>query len=219
MDAAVLQLIAGGDAPVRVVVTALAGAPGREVDTADAHGVAYYRALGADAVAAPDARQDPDGALAQLATAQLVVLPGGSPARLLDALQQTPVGGWLVEAVRNGTAVSGASAGAMVLCGWTVLPDRSGPHGPAVVPGLGIVEGAVVVPHWNGGRDDWLRSIAAGTPDGTEVLGLAEQSGVLLRDGELAAVGTAPVRLLATDRDLVPGDTRRLGGGGPQTAS
>lgn len=218
MDARVLREVGSGTGPAKVVVTALASSPGREVETAQSHAVAYYTGFGHDAGAAPDARQDPDGALAELATADLVVLPGGSPTRLLDALTQTPVGPWLVEAVRSGTAVSGSSAGAMVLCAWTVLPDRAE---LTVVPGLGIVAGTVVVPHWSGrgGRDDWLQAIEAAVPAGTEVLGLAEQSGVLVLGDELTAVGTGPVHLLTTHREQPPGSTWRRGPQGPRTAS
>lgn len=210
MDARVLRRAAPADGPARVVITALAGAVGREATTAEGHGVEHYRRLGADAVAAPDARVDPDGALAALREAHLVVLPGGSPSRLLEALRSTPVGDWLVEAVRAGTCVSGASAGAMVLGSWTVLPDRTGPHGVAVEPGYDLLD-VVVVPHWSGGssRRDWLRAVEATVPAGTEVLGLPEESGVLLRAGELAAVGQTPVALVRQGRELAPGQTWR----------
>ena len=71
----------------RVVVTALAGTVGRDYRTATDNGVRHFRGLGAtDVVAAPDVREDPEGALAALRTARLLVLPGGSPSRLLAAL-------------------------------------------------------------------------------------------------------------------------------------
>jgi cyanophycinase-like exopeptidase len=207
MDARVLDQVGSKVAGrPRVAVTALAGAPGREATTAEQHGLVHYRALGADAVAAPDARHDPNGAIEVLAGADLVVLPGGSPTRLLQALRSTPVGEWLVGAVAQGTALSGASAGAMVLCGWTVLPDAG--DGPTVVRGLGVVDGVVVVPHWSSaaGRPDWLRVLAATVPAGTEVLGLPEASGVLLSAGRLTALGEQPTWLLHQQRELVPGD-------------
>lgn len=190
----------------RVVVVALAAAPGHEHRTAAANGVAHYRGLGADAVAAPDARDDADATQKVLSSADLVVLPGGSPSRLLTALRETPVGALLADLVDSGVAVSGASAGAMVLCGWTVLPDRAGPTRPSVAPGLGLVDGAVVVPHWSGGRGDWLDAIAAAVPAGTAVLGLPEESGVLVHDGVLTAVGRHPTRLLHRQRDVLPGE-------------
>jgi cyanophycinase-like exopeptidase len=180
----------------RAVVTALAGAPGRDYDTATANGVRHLAALGADVTGAPDARSDPAGAAAALSGARLLVLPGGSPARLLTALTTTPVGDAVRAVLADGGVVMGASAGAMVLCPWTVLPDR----GRAIERGLGVVPPLLVVPHWHG-SSDWL---AAAPADG-EVLGIPEESGVLVADGVLTAVGRSATRLVRAGRDLPPG--------------
>ena len=189
--------------PGPVVVTALAGAPGREYATATAHGVAHYRSVGAeDVVGAPDVREDPDGALDALRRARLLVLPGGSPARLLRVLQGTPVGTVVTDLHASGGLVMGSSAGAMVLCAWTVLPEGS----PTVVPGLGLVPGLLVVPHWSGApRPDWARAVERGAPAGTTVLGLPEESGVLVEGGRLTALGVASARLGADD--VAPGSS------------
>jgi hypothetical protein len=106
----------------------------------------------------------------------------------------------------------GASAGAMVLCAWTVLPDRRGPTGLAVAPGLGVVPGALVIPHWSGGssRGDWLRAIKDSVPDDITVLGLPEESGVFVEDGVVTAVGQLPTRLWTEERDLPLGDSWRV---------
>ena len=192
MDAQLLSL-AGGP----VVVTALAGSPGSDYRTATANGVRHFSALGAtDVVAAPDAREDRGAALDVLRTARLVVLPGGSPSRLLDALQASGADHVLADVLAAGGALMGASAGAMVLCEWTVLPDR----GMRVVPGLGLVPGVVVVPHWSGGRPDWLRAIDGAVPAEVAVLGLPEESGVLVRDGARTPVGRSAVVSLRDGR-------------------
>jgi len=192
MDA---QLLSLADGPV--VVTALAGSPGSDYRTATANGVRHFSALGAaDVVAAPDAREDRDAALDVLRTARLVVLPGGSPSRLLDALQATGADRVLADVLAAGGVLMGASAGAMVLCEWTVLPDR----GMQVVPGLGVVPGVVVVPHWSGGRPDWLRAIDGAVPAEVAVLGLPEESGVLVRDGARTPVGRSAVVSLRDGR-------------------
>ena len=190
MDAELLRR-AGGP----VVVTALAGAVGREYRTASDNGVRHFRALGAtDVVAAPDAREDPAAALEALRRARLLVLPGGSPSRLLDALRATGVDRVVTELLADGGVVSGSSAGAMVLCRWTVLPDRPG---PAVERGLGVVPDVLVLPHWSGsGRDDWLRAVDAAVPAEVEVLGVPEQSGVLVDGPSFTAVGAAATSLL-----------------------
>jgi cyanophycinase-like exopeptidase len=200
-------------ADMPVVVTALAAEPGRDYRTATDNGVSHYRALGAaEVVAAPDVRDNPVEALAVLRTAGLLVLPGGSPSRLLTALNASPVGELVIDLVAAGGTVMGASAGAMVLCTWTVLPDRRGPTGLAVAPGLGVVPGALVIPHWSGGssRGDWLRAIKDGVPDDVAVLGLPEESGVLVAGGVVTAVGQLPTRLVAEERDLPLGDSWRV---------
>ena len=202
------RLLAAVDGPV--VVAALAGAPGREYRTANDHGVSHFRTCGAsDVVGAPDVREDPDEALRVLRTARLVVLPGGSPSRLLTALRSSEVAQLLIQLVADGGAVMGASAGAMVLGSWTVLPDRRSPEGGlAVEAGLGLAPGLAVVPHWSGGssRGDWLRALAA-APDPVRVLGLPEESGVLLHGGATEVVGRSAVRVVDERRDVPVGTT------------
>ena len=205
MDAALVRRAAG-----RVVVTALAGAPGPEYDVATANGVRHFRALGVDdVIGAPDAREDPAAALEILCTARLLVLPGGSPSRLLSALTQTGVDAVVRGLLAAGGVVMGASAGAMVLCPWTVLPDQRTGGSLAVEPGLGLVGDLLVVPHWSGGssRGDWLRSIEAAVPATTTVLGIPEESGILVEGEVLTAVGRSATRLLHEARDLQPGDS------------
>ncbi|MDT7570718.1 MAG: cyanophycinase [Actinomycetota bacterium] len=194
----------------RVVVTALAGQRGRDYDTATANGVRHFRAVGAgDVVGAPDAREDEAAALAAVASARLLVLPGGSPARLLRALTDTAVGDAIAALLQGGGVVMGASAGAMVLCPWTVVPDRRSGGSLAVEPGLGLVGDVLVVPHWSGGssRGDWLRSIEKAVPASTTVLGIPEESGIVVEGDTLTAVGTSATRLLHEERDLLPGDS------------
>ena len=208
MDRALLERVDG-----RVVVSALAGEQGGDYATASARGVAHFRALGAqDVVAAPDVRERPGDALDVLRTAGLVVLPGGSPSRLLTALRSTPVGDLLRELLDRGASLMGASAGAMVLGSWTVLPDRRGPSGPQVVEGLGLVPGVLVVPHWSGGssRPDWIRAIEAAVPAEVEVLGIPEESGVEVEGPQLTAVGREGTSLLRAGTHLEVGERHRL---------
>lgn len=204
MDADLVRR-AGG----RIVVSALAGEPGRDYDTATAKGVSHFRAVGGrDVVGAPDARLDATAALDVVAGARLLVLPGGSPSRLLAALRDTGMDSAIGALLDDDGIVMGASAGAMVLCPWTVLPDRRATGNLAVAPGLGLVGPLLVVPHWSGGssRGDWLRSIDAAVPTTTTVLGIPEESGVLVEGNELTAVGAAATQLVSHRRDLRPGD-------------
>lgn len=199
MDA---DLLRRADGPV--VVTALAGTVGRDYATASAHGVRHFRELGAtDVVAAPDAREDRDAALTVLRTARLLVLPGGSPSRLLEALRATGVDEVVHELLADGGVVSGSSAGAMVLGGWTVLPDQR----TSVVAALGVVPQVLVVPHWSGPRADWLRAVEDAVPPDVTVLGIPEQSGVVVVDGALTAMGSAPTALVRDGRELAVGES------------
>ena len=193
----------------RVVVSALAGSPGSDYRTATANGVRHFRALGAaDVVGAPDARDQPVAAIDVLRSARLLVLPGGYPTRLLEALQQTAVGQLVAELLADDGVVMGASAGAMVLCPWTVLPDRRGDQGPVVEPGLGLVPAVVVLPHWRAGshRADWAQGIQAKAGDGVQLLGLPEESGVIVEGTSFTAVGQSPSRLISQGRDLAIGE-------------
>jgi cyanophycinase-like exopeptidase len=149
MDAAMLagSGSTAGSRPVRVLIAPFAGRPGRERSVAADNATRWYRSLGAEQIStAPD--QD-DTFAESLRGADLLVLPGGSPSRLVEAL--APHRDALRAANEFGLAISGASAGAMVLCRWTVLPGAE----LRTVPGLGLVGVDLVLPHFRGGTD-WL---------------------------------------------------------------
>ena len=204
MDSALLARVGA----VPVVVVALAAEPGRDYASASAHAVDYYSSLGAaDVVAAPDARTDPEGAVAAVRRSGLVVLPGGSPNRLLTGLRGTAVGDAVRDVLAAGGAVSGASAGAMVLCAWTVLPEQGRPE---LVEGLGVVPRSLALPHFSGDVR-WLDAVSDRLPADVTVLGLAECAGVLAVGPDYArvtAVGAEPTRLLgARDQQLAVGSS------------
>jgi hypothetical protein len=93
-----------------------------------------------------------------------------------------------------------------------VLPDKRTSGALAVEPALALVPDVVVVPHWSGGssRGDWLRAIEAAVPAGAQVLGIPEESGVLVEDEVLTAVGVGATRLLSAGRDLSSGESWAL---------
>jgi len=138
----------------RVHVLAGAARIGSDHDGATKRALDHYGRLGVAGIGVPDARVDRNGALASLSALDpmqdLVVLPGGSPSSLLDVLVSGDgrVGALVVAHHRAGGAISGASAGAMVLCTSMARPDRSGD----VVDGLGLVDG-LALPHWTMNSD------------------------------------------------------------------
>lgn len=172
LDATVLGLT---DGPV--VVLAGAARPGSDYAGASARATAHYSELGAEVMAAPDPRDDGPACLAALGRVGLLVLPGGSPASLRDVLSG-PVGERVVELHHTGVAISGASAGAMVLCERLVVPDR----GAQIVDGLGFVPG-LALPHWSPtGGPRWHVDVEP-------LWGLPECGGVLIEDGRVVAAG------------------------------
>lgn len=163
-------------------VAVLAGAArvGSDYAGASQRARTHYEALDASVAVVPDPREDLDAALEALGTdIGLIVLPGGSPSGLLDVLTG-PVGDRLVQLHSTGTSVSGASAGAMVLCASTALPDRR--DGPGTAPALGLVPG-LALPHWTPGSERrWP------VPD-VLLWGLPECGGALIDGDETIAVG------------------------------
>lgn len=185
MDADLVAFAGGG----LVVVVPLAARPGADYASAGENGVRHFASLGATATVAPDYRREPGAAVAAVAGAGLVVLPGGSPSALRSSVFGTPMGDALAAVLGRGRVVMGASAGAMVLTEWMVLPDAGG----AVVPGLNHVPGVLVLPHYTGGRPRMT------APEGVDLLGLPECSGVIVRGEEIVAVGARPAIRIGAD--------------------
>ncbi len=178
MDRTVLGRCAG-----RVVVLAGAARPGSDYAGASARTVAHYGRLGADVEVIPDPRDDPRRSLDALADGVgLIVLPGGSPGGLLDVLAITDrgrtIGDRVVGLWSAGTAISGASAGAMVLCERSAVPG-----GATTAAGLGLVPG-VAIPHWTPGSERrWT------VADTLLLWGLPECGGVLIDHTGMIGVG------------------------------
>ncbi len=198
MDRAVLERSTG-----TAVVLAGAARPGSDYAGASARTIAHYARLGITVEVVPDPRDDHAAALAALDDGVgLVLLPGGSPGGLLDVLitrsaDGSTIGERLLALWSTGTAISGASAGAMVLCEQTATPDRHG----GFAPGLDLVPG-VAIPHWSPGSERrWS------LPD-TLLWGLPECGGVLIENESMIALGqgTASIRIERTWRAI---DRRR----------
>jgi cyanophycinase-like exopeptidase len=145
-------------------------------------GAGQARRLGVEAVPVPaldrSSADDPDVA-APIEGAGLVYLSGGSPAYLADSLRGTRVWTAVLGAWRAGAALAGCSAGAMALAQWMVsirAPEA------APEPGLGVVPGILVVPHFDRFRR-WMgrgpEAVAARLPDGVVLVGIDEETAIV----------------------------------------
>ncbi len=176
------RMIPGGETDRDLILVApFAARPGGERRAAGENARRWYLALGARRVEV--AWEEGAEFSELLATAGLLVMPGGSPERLLGAL--SPSADALRLALEQGTAISGASAGAMVLCRWTVLPGSP----TRVTRALSLVPVDLVLPHFRGGTQ-WIEPARRILPEDAVVLGIPERSGVLVRpDGSLESAG------------------------------
>jgi cyanophycinase-like exopeptidase len=115
-----------------------------------------------------------DAAFAEmLRSADLIYLPGGDPDIIPKLFYGTPAGHALAEAHHNGTILAGASAGAMALAEWSWTPQGG-------APGLGLVRGLVVVPHYDEVRRmAWQAGLDKVAPMGFGYLGLEERTGII----------------------------------------
>lgn len=180
MDADLLDRSPAGD----VVALAGAAAPGREFEIAGRNAVRYYsRLTDRRVIAVDDPRTNPGAFVEAAESAAVVVLPGGSPRRLLDVLVGDVREALVAVSTRGGT-ISGASAGAMVLCTFTALP------GAGVTEGLGLVPG-LAIPHFDG-SNWWDLDVDGDVPR----WGLPECGGVVFHSGSVTAVGAVGAQRL-----------------------
>ncbi len=111
--------------------------------------------------------------------AGLIYLSGGNPPHCAATLRGTRVWDAVLAAWRGGAALAGCSAGAMALTAW--VPDLRHPT-RAADPGLGVVPGVRVIPHFDR-FPRWIPDIVARyllrAPEGTSVLGVDEDTAVL----------------------------------------
>lgn len=182
------RLIAGR--PPRYVQIPLAAAPEGEQVLARWLGLGAAQAdrLGVEqvAVVARDRHDADDPALAaEVAGAGLVYFSGGNPGYLAASLRDTTLWRAVVAAWEAGAALAGCSAGAMALTSWA---PSSRTWGRAVEPGLDLVPGWRVIPHFDR-FGAWMPSPilrrVAQTPDGVTTVGIDEETALVTGlDGE-----------------------------------
>jgi cyanophycinase-like exopeptidase len=163
----------------------------RQAAAAGALAHQQWTRLGARArVVLPRSGSDPE-AIETVAGADVIVLPGGVPNRLMAGLEGTPILDQIVSRWKAGAGVTGSSAGAIDLFAKRI---RLYPPNPfRLIPGLGLLHGYVAAPHF-----DRLRVVRWFSPvierlEGLGVIGLDESTGLVGRDGAMQVLGAGSV--------------------------
>jgi cyanophycinase-like exopeptidase len=134
-----------------------------------------------------------------LGEADIVVLTGGVPGRLVRALGASQVWERVLDVWRGGTALSGSSAGAIALFAWRLA--LRAPHPLRLVPGLGPLDGYVCVPHFERfvrplpALHPWVRRTERGM-HGAGIVGIDEATALVIADGGHEVVGRGGVTII-----------------------
>jgi cyanophycinase len=179
----------------------------RQAKAAGALARAHWTRLGARArTIIPESGDDPV-ALEMIEEADVIVLPGGVPNRLVSALQGTPILEQIVARWIHGAAVSGSSAGAIALFEWRLnlyLPDPF-----RLIPSFGLLSGFVAAPHFDRLRVARWHSPFIARLDGLGVIGLDESTGLVGRDGTFQILGLGSVTVVMPDHiEVFPAGSR-----------
>lgn len=186
----------GVEPTVVILPTAAAGENPEEWAT---RGVRHFLDLGARSIALMvldrSHAEDPDNVRA-IRDADLLYISGGKPARLLDAIEGSPLWRGFLLARGAGAWLLGSSAGAMVLGDWTLVhrPEDGDGTPTQWMPGLGMIQGAAVVPHF----DAWTESedLVLALGGACDVFGIDEDTALLLEGGSARVLGAGAVRYI-----------------------
>lgn len=191
------ELLAGiGASPNVVILPTAAG--GEDPQDWALRGVEHFWRLGARSVGLMvlDRSHAEDPAhVDTIRRADLLYISGGKTARLLAALEGSPLWMGFLEARADGAWLVGSSAGAMALGDWALVHRPEDGHGTPTqwMPGLGMLQGYAVVPHF----DTWVE--AQGLTDqiraACTVFGIDEDTALLLDEGHARVAGRGVTRV------------------------
>lgn len=129
--------------------------------------------------------------------AGLIYLAGGDPGRTVRLLAGTPVWEAIVAAWRGGAALAGSSAGAMALCGWTLVRDRWPGHDTRrPLDALGVVRDCALLPHFETFGDRWIPSARAALGEHVPLVGVDERTAAVWRGSVWTAAGPGGVTVV-----------------------
>ncbi len=173
----------------------------------------HYEAMGVEPVGLDvrTRRDAEDPAIAaSVEGAGLVYLSGGDPHHLSDTLRDSALWLAIVAAWREGAALGGCSAGAMALTSGApdnLLPtggaSRRAPEHPRLANGLGLIGGLAVIPHFDQMerlRPGALEWFASWQPEGTSLVGIEEETALVVAGGRWQVQGVGAVWVLDAGR-------------------
>jgi peptidase E len=179
----------------------------------------YWARMGTDVrIAVPEL--DPVRAELALMEADIAVIPGGHPNKLIGGLGVSPLTDLIITRWLDGMAISGSSAGAMGLFEWRI--KLYPPNPLRLLPALGLLDGYVAAPHFDRFKAAQWAHRAVNGLNGLAVLGLDEATGIVgyNLDFEVFGKGTATVvtsdattsypRRAQVQIDLLAGSRMRL---------
>ena len=186
---------AAGVGPAYVLATAAAG---QRPDLAVRHAIGWFSPLGLDVEELPATSralvESPE--IAERARGgRFFYLVGGDPRLVVATLAGSPVWEAITAAWREGAALAGASAGAMALCQWALLP---GSDGQGYSTALDLVPLTAVLPHFDTFGNGWVERALAAIPDGgVTLVGPDERTAAVWQAGTWRAMGEGGVTVLA----------------------
>jgi len=123
-------------------------------------------------------------------------LVGGDPGLVVQVLQSSRVWNAIVEAWNDGSSLAGSSAGAMAICGHTLIrvswPNR---FNRRPTEALGLVTDTAVLPHFDTFGHRWIESAQQELPRAT-LLGIDERSAAVWQGGTWRAMGPGAVTVI-----------------------
>ncbi|HEX2153592.1 MAG TPA: Type 1 glutamine amidotransferase-like domain-containing protein [Acidimicrobiia bacterium] len=181
----------------------------------------HWTRLGASfRIAMPE--HDMNEALDAVADADIVVIPGGHPDKLIAGLGASTLTDLMIGRWIDGLAIAGSSAGAMGLFEWRI--KLYPPNPLRLLPGLGALDGYVAAPHFDRFRAGRWAHRVLDSFAGLHVLGLDEQTALVGHNGDFDVLGLGSVTIV-DDRgtaeypngswvslDLLTGSRSRLDG-------
>lgn len=201
IDREILSTI--GPSPSVVILPTAAG--GEDPQEWALRGVDHFWRLGARSVGLMvldrSHAEDP-GNVEVIERADLVYISGGKTARLLDALEGSPLWNGFLRARAQGAWLVGSSAGAMALGDWALVHRPEDGHGTPTLwtPGLGMTQGLAVVPHFDAWSEaqDLVRALGGAC----DVAGIDEDTALLLDGGRAHVAGRGVVRLFRGEDEV-----------------